>query len=95
MPPELASVALLHLIVMDHDFLVSNDFAGEAFLDLHDVPGIRGTTAPMRTSVCGVLAILWTPPSASQQRLKLQAPSSIASAPGVELGELLGHLVAA
>lgn len=32
--------AMVHFIVMDHDFLRSNDFAGEAFLDLADVPGI-------------------------------------------------------
>lgn len=31
---------MVHFIVMDHDFLSSNDFAGEAFLDLADVPGI-------------------------------------------------------
>ncbi|VDN03420.1 unnamed protein product [Thelazia callipaeda] len=33
--------AMVHFIVMDHDFLRSNDFAGEAFLDLADVPGIN------------------------------------------------------
>lgn len=30
---------MIHFIVMDHDFLRSNDFAGEAFLDLNEVPG--------------------------------------------------------
>uniref|UniRef100_A0AC35U571 C2 domain-containing protein n=1 Tax=Rhabditophanes sp. KR3021 TaxID=114890 RepID=A0AC35U571_9BILA len=31
--------AMIHFIVMDHDFLRSNDFAGEAFLELNEVPG--------------------------------------------------------
>ncbi|MFH4974041.1 hypothetical protein AB6A40_000750 [Gnathostoma spinigerum] len=31
--------AIVHFIVMDHDFLRCNDFAGEAFLDLCEVPG--------------------------------------------------------
>uniref|UniRef100_A0A158R5N8 BAI1-associated protein 3 n=1 Tax=Syphacia muris TaxID=451379 RepID=A0A158R5N8_9BILA len=38
---------MIHFIVMDHDFLRSNDFAGEAFLQLNDVPGYgpaAGTT---------------------------------------------------
>jgi BAI1-associated protein 3 len=26
--------------VMDHDVLTSNDFAGEAFLSLHNIPGV-------------------------------------------------------
>lgn len=30
---------MVHFVVMDHDFLRSNDFAGEAFLDLAEVPG--------------------------------------------------------
>ena len=29
-------------MVMDHDLLLSNDFAGEAFLALSDIPGISG-----------------------------------------------------
>lgn len=43
-PSKIPSVAAVHFIVMDHDFLRSNDFAGEAFLDLAEVPGI-GTAA--------------------------------------------------
>ncbi|CAJ0571043.1 unnamed protein product, partial [Mesorhabditis spiculigera] len=31
---------------MDHDYLRSNDFAGEAYLELIDVPGFSPTTAP-------------------------------------------------
>ena len=37
--PNLPPIALVHFVVMDHDFLRSNDFAGEAFLDLSEVPG--------------------------------------------------------
>ncbi|KAK6060193.1 C2 domain protein [Cooperia oncophora] len=36
-PPK--PCAMLHFTVMDHDYLQSNDFAGEAFLELADVPG--------------------------------------------------------
>uniref|UniRef100_A0A914ELV1 BAI1-associated protein 3 n=1 Tax=Acrobeloides nanus TaxID=290746 RepID=A0A914ELV1_9BILA len=38
-PPKLPPSAMVHFVVMDHDFLRSNDFAGEALLDLSDVPG--------------------------------------------------------
>lgn len=31
--------AMLHFIVMDHDVIGRNDFAGEAFIQLEDVPG--------------------------------------------------------
>ena len=34
--------ACIHFTVMDHDLLLSNDFAGEAFLSLSDIPGISG-----------------------------------------------------
>ena len=27
---------------MDHDFMLTNDFAGEAFLSLNTIPGISG-----------------------------------------------------
>lgn len=37
--PKLPSCALIHFVVMDHDLFRSNDFAGEAFLDLMEVPG--------------------------------------------------------
>lgn len=37
--PKLPPCAMLHFTVMDHDYLRSNDFAGEAFLELADVPG--------------------------------------------------------
>ncbi|VDK43292.1 unnamed protein product [Anisakis simplex] len=43
-PNKIPAVAIVHFVVMDHDFLRSNDFAGEAFLDLAEVPGI-GTAA--------------------------------------------------
>lgn len=36
-PPKLPPCAMLHFTVMDHDYLRSNDFAGEAFLELADV----------------------------------------------------------
>ncbi|CAB3400482.1 unnamed protein product [Caenorhabditis bovis] len=38
-PPNPPPTAMLHFTVMDHDYLRSNDFAGEAFLELVDVPG--------------------------------------------------------
>ncbi|KAL7071546.1 hypothetical protein ACQ4LE_009626, partial [Meloidogyne hapla] len=38
-PSLLPPCALAHFVIMDHDFLKSNDFAGEAFLDLREVPG--------------------------------------------------------
>uniref|UniRef100_A0A915P7S0 C2 domain-containing protein n=1 Tax=Meloidogyne floridensis TaxID=298350 RepID=A0A915P7S0_9BILA len=38
-PSFLPPCALAHFVIMDHDFLKSNDFAGEAFLDLRQVPG--------------------------------------------------------
>lgn len=40
--------ALIHFVVMDHDFLLSNDFAGEAFLDLVDVPGFQTPQSALR-----------------------------------------------
>ncbi|CCD63796.1 BAI1-associated protein 3 [Caenorhabditis elegans] len=42
-PPNPPSTAMLHFTVMDHDYLRSNDFAGEAFLELNDVPGFGAT----------------------------------------------------
>ncbi|KAI1705747.1 c2 domain-containing protein [Ditylenchus destructor] len=39
MPPKIFPSSMVHFVVMDHDFLRSNDFAGEAFLDLAEVPG--------------------------------------------------------
>ncbi|GMR60748.1 hypothetical protein PMAYCL1PPCAC_30943, partial [Pristionchus mayeri] len=38
-PPVLPPAAMLHFTVMDYDYLRSNDFAGEAFLELAEVPG--------------------------------------------------------
>ena len=37
-----ADGACINFTVMDHDFMVSNDFAGEAFLSLNTIPGISG-----------------------------------------------------
>lgn len=34
---------MVHFTVMDHDFLRSNDYAGEAFLELADIPGFSST----------------------------------------------------
>jgi BAI1-associated protein 3 len=47
-PPKIPPSAMVHFIVMDHDFLRSNDFAGEAFLDLTEVPGF-GTAGVSNT----------------------------------------------
>ena len=33
---------VIHFTVMDHDLMWSNDFEGEAFIDLSTVPGLRG-----------------------------------------------------
>ncbi|CAJ0946889.1 unnamed protein product, partial [Mesorhabditis belari] len=38
-PQKASACALIHFTVMDHDYLRSNDFAGEAYLELADVPG--------------------------------------------------------
>lgn len=38
----MADGACINFTVMDHDFMVSNDFAGEAFLSLNTIPGISG-----------------------------------------------------
>ncbi|KAI6176733.1 Protein unc-13-like protein D [Aphelenchoides bicaudatus] len=45
-PPKLPPCALLHFVVMDHDLFRSNDFAGEAFLDLNEVPGFGTANVP-------------------------------------------------
>uniref|UniRef100_A0A7E4ZTK6 C2 domain-containing protein n=1 Tax=Panagrellus redivivus TaxID=6233 RepID=A0A7E4ZTK6_PANRE len=47
-PPKIPPSAMVHFVVMDHDFLRSNDFAGEAFLDLKEVPGF-GTAGVSNT----------------------------------------------
>lgn len=41
---------MVHFVVMDHDFLRSNDFAGEALLDLSEVPGFgtAGVSSTLR-----------------------------------------------
>ncbi|KAI6187857.1 Protein unc-13-like protein D [Aphelenchoides besseyi] len=46
--PKLPPCALVHFVVMDHDMFRSNDFAGEAFLDLTEVPGF-GTAGVSNT----------------------------------------------
>uniref|UniRef100_A0A1I7XJZ7 C2 domain-containing protein n=1 Tax=Heterorhabditis bacteriophora TaxID=37862 RepID=A0A1I7XJZ7_HETBA len=43
-PPKIPPCAMLHFTVMDHDYLRSNDFAGEAFLELTDVCIVPGFT---------------------------------------------------
>ncbi|TMS36236.1 hypothetical protein L596_003449 [Steinernema carpocapsae] len=47
-PPKIPTGGMVHFVVMDHDFLRSNDFAGEAFLDLTEVPGF-GTAGVANT----------------------------------------------
>uniref|UniRef100_A0A158Q3A8 C2 domain-containing protein n=1 Tax=Dracunculus medinensis TaxID=318479 RepID=A0A158Q3A8_DRAME len=42
-PNEISPSAMVHFTVMDHDFLRSNDYAGEAFLELADIPGFSST----------------------------------------------------
>ena len=32
---------VIHFTVMDHDLVWSNDFEGEAFLELQSLPGVR------------------------------------------------------
>lgn len=39
MDDAVPACAMLHFIVMDHDYIGRNDFAGEAFIKLEDVPG--------------------------------------------------------
>jgi BAI1-associated protein 3 len=34
--------AVLVLTVMDHDYVFQNDFAGEVYLQLCDIPGVNG-----------------------------------------------------
>ena len=36
----IAAGGIIHFTVMDHDLMWSNDFEGEAFLDLSKLPGI-------------------------------------------------------
>jgi hypothetical protein len=33
---------MIHFTVMDHDLVWTNDFEGEAFLELNSLPGLRG-----------------------------------------------------
>lgn len=33
---------VIHFTVMDHDLVWTNDFEGEAFLELSSLPGLRG-----------------------------------------------------
>jgi len=33
---------MIHFTVMDHDLVWTNDFEGEAFLELNNLPGVRG-----------------------------------------------------
>lgn len=42
---RLPQQAWIHFVVMDHDFLMTNDYAGEAFLSFNEVPG--ATHAPV------------------------------------------------
>jgi len=42
---RLPQQAWIHFVVMDHDFLMTNDYAGESFLSLGDIPG--ATHAPV------------------------------------------------
>ncbi len=38
------SGGIIHFIVMDHDLMWSNDFEGEAFLEISKLPGIPNDT---------------------------------------------------
>lgn len=38
-----AEAAMIIFTVMDHDVLTANDFAGEAFLSLNNIPGVART----------------------------------------------------
>lgn len=33
---------MIHFTVMDHDLVFSNDFEGEALLDITTLPGVKG-----------------------------------------------------
>lgn len=33
---------MIHFTVMDHDLMWTNDFEGEAFMDLLSIPGLHG-----------------------------------------------------
>lgn len=33
---------IIHFTVMDHDLVWTNDFEGEAFLELNSLPGVHG-----------------------------------------------------
>lgn len=43
-------VALVYFAVMDHDIMLSNDFAGEAYLSLNTVPGVSSHLAASEIS---------------------------------------------
>ena len=45
MDDAVPACAMLHFIVMDHDLIGRNDFAGEAFIRLDDVPGFAAESA--------------------------------------------------
>lgn len=40
---QIPKSAMVHFLVMDHDFLLTNDFAGEAFLPLDEIPGVSSS----------------------------------------------------
>jgi hypothetical protein len=58
MDDAVPACAMLHFIVMDHDMIGRNDFAGEAFIRLEDVPGFAGPDSSSPTDSAGGQAAL-------------------------------------
>lgn len=46
LPRQIPRTAMLHFILMDYDFMMSNDYGGEAFLRLDEISGLSPHQQP-------------------------------------------------
>ena len=59
--------ACLLFTVMDHDLLISNDFAGEAYLALRDIAGVT-TSRPSSLNALQPITLTLTQPKPAESK---------------------------
>ncbi len=58
----IANGNVVHFTIMDHDIFMSNDFEGEACLELNQLPGIKADLAMSETNSLPIIELFLTNP---------------------------------